>query len=408
MRVWLLSDYDNRKHHAFRGLIYQYRSHIGKSTEIHIEVKSRSSLWRSLFAHLRDAANNPLPDVMELPLNWTARFSSLGLLTDLKPHIKTLSENAYPDYVMEELCRHGDAQIYSVPWWQKAPALHYRIDVLEKFSSNPASDLSTWDGFMGMLSRLASSPYCHNNRLLAVPGSSGAIGLGEVLPRIRGRRGGLYSDDFTRATFTRDETSGGILDWISLADNGYIQLFSQDRFENGYKPRKDCVFMLTSRRPKYLDTGMSMLPYPGCSNGGSLLLVNNLAVSSSSSCKKEAISLVSWLSDSLNAGTFADYFGVFPSIESALDMRIKYESEPKNNNVVELRLARERGMAIKKIFLKPELLPNFSFYPSAEMLLQRILWRISLQIAKCDFRHEDLRKELINAQGEADYLLTLG
>ena len=408
MRVWLLSDYDNRKHHAFRGLIYQYRSIIGQSAEIHIEVKSRSSLWRSLFAHLRDAASNPLPDVMELPLNWTSRFSSLGLLADLKPYIKVLSEKAYPDYVMAELCRHGDSQIYSVPWWQKSPALHYRTDVLEKFSSNPASDLSTWDGFMDMLERISRSPNYRNNRLLAVPGSSGAIGLGEVLPRIWGRRGGLYSDDFTRATFTRDETSGGIQDWISLAKGGYIQLFSQDRFENGYKPRKDCVFMITSRRPKYLDTEMSMLPYPGCSNGGSLLLVNNLAVSSSSSCKKEAMSLVSWLSDSLNAGTFADYFGVFPSISTALEKCIEYESAPKNNDIVELRLARERGMALNIIFSKPELLPNFSFYPSAEMLLQRILWRLSLQIAKKEFNPENLRKELINAQGEADYLLTLG
>ena len=388
MKVWLLSDYDNRKHQAFRGLIYRYT--LKKSSDISIDVKSRSNLWRSLFAHLRDSANNPLPDVVELPLNWTRRFSSLGLLADLKPYINSLSDNSYSEPIMEELCRHGDSEIYSVPWWQKAPALHYRRETLEKFCSSPKDELSSWKGFREVLDRISDSSKFHNHRILSVPGSYGAAGLGEVLPRIWARKGGLYSDDFTRATFTRDETSSGIQDWLDLAIDGYIRFFSQDRFQNGYIPSDSCIFMLSSRRPLYLGGKMSVLPYPGCARGGSLLLVNNLAVSSSSVFKKEAMELVEWLTDGLNSGTFADYFGVFPCLSSAFESRIAKEPE-----------------AFRRIFSNPELLPNFSFYPSAELLLQRLLWRVSLKISDKSFMKEDLRRELITAQAEADYLLTL-
>lgn len=390
VKVWLLSDYDNRKHQAFRGLIYRYTS--GASKDITIEVKSRTNLWRSLFAHLRDAKNNPLPDVLELPLNWTRRFASLGVLADLKPHVKYLAEKAYLPAVMDELCRHGDSAIYSVPWWQKSPALYYREKTLKDFCSDPGAELSTWKGFRHILDRLAETSQFHNHRLLSIPGSSGVVSLGEVLPHIWGRRGGLYSDDFTRATFTRDETSGGLQDWLDLAIDGYVRLFSQDRFVNGYLPDEDCIFMLSSRRPSYLGGKMRLLPYPGCARGGGLLLVNNLAVSASSSCREEAFSLVSWLSDGLNAGTFADYFGVFPCYIAAFESRLAKESEAE---------------VFRRIYSSPEVLPNFSFYPSAELLLQRLLWRLSLKIFEGKFLQEDLRRELIKAQGEADYLLTL-
>lgn len=391
MKVCLLSDYDNRKHQAFRGLIYRYTS--GDTKRISVEVKSRSSLWRALFAHLRDSESNPLPDVMEIPLNWTRRFSSLGLLADLKPYIGSLSEkSAYPAPVMDELCRHGYDEIYSVPWWMKSPALHYKPETINRFCDNPEKEISEWDKFRNLLDRISSSYQIQDRSLLSVPGSSGAASLGEVLPRIWARRGGLYSDDFTRATFTRDETSSGIRDWLELATSGHLRLFSADRFENGYAPPKNCVFMLSSRRPIHIGGGMKVLAYPGCSKGGGLILANNLAVSASSLHRKEAIRLVEWLSDNSNSGIFADYFGVFPCLSKALDYRISKEP---------------CGSVYKNIFDTSEALPNFSFYPSAEMILQRLLWKLSLRILEGKYTQEDLRKGLIEAQGEADYLLTL-
>ena len=102
------------------------------------------------------------------------------------------------------------------------------------------------------------------------------------------------------------------------------------------------------------------------------------------------MSLVEWLSDGTNAGIFADYFGVFPCLSNMLENRIKKEPE-----------------AFAHIFSHSEALPNFSFYPSAEMLLQRLLWGLSLKISEGNYCKEDLRKGLIAAQGEADYLLTL-
>ena len=45
--------------------------------------------------------------------------------------------------------------------------------------------------------------------------------------------------------------------------------------------------------------------------------------------------------------------------------------------------------------------------PTAELLLDRALWNLSLKIARRDYEREDLNRELIMAQGEADYLLSL-
>ena len=55
---------------------------------IEFSVKSRHSLWESLFAHLRDPKRNPLADVMELPQNWTELFAKLGLLSDLSTGLR--------------------------------------------------------------------------------------------------------------------------------------------------------------------------------------------------------------------------------------------------------------------------------------------------------------------------------
>jgi len=52
-------------------------------------------------------------------------------------------------------------------------------------------------------------------------------------------------------------------------------------------------------------------------------------------------------------------------------------------------------------------MPNIMVYPTAELLLERALWNLSLKIARKDYTREDLNRELIMAQGEADYLLSL-
>lgn len=392
MKIWLLSDFDNRKHQTFRSLVYRF---LSTSTDMKIEffVKSRKSMWESLFAHLRDPRHNPMADIVEIPQNWTELFNRLGMLADLKPHLESLQKNLYPEPILAELCRHSRNNIYSVPWWQESPALFYRPQAIKTICKNPKDELASWNGFRKVLDTLAAhKKKIKYSRTLSVPGSSGAVSVTEVLPRVWGRRGGLFSEDFTRAAFTREETFGGIQDCLNLVLSGHVELFSQDRFENGFRPDEECAFVLSSRKITCSGRLMEMLPYPGCANGGGLLLVHNLAVSSSSPVQRDAAAFIAWLSEQRNAITFSEGFGVFPCLSAAF----------------EEKLQRDRNADVyRHIFSAPELMPNIMAYPTAELLLERALWNLSLKIARGDYSKEDLTRELIMAQGEADYLLSL-
>ncbi len=392
MHIWLLSDYDHRKHLAFKSLLGRF-SAAYPDTKAEFSVKSRHSMWESLFAHLRDPKRNPLADVIEIPQNWTELFSRLGMLSELTSGVEALEQRRYPGFILKELCRHDDSRAYSAPWWLEAPALFYRPQALKGAVEDPARELLSWEGFRAALDRVLPPKKRGNFRALSVPGSSGSVSVPDVLPRVWGRRGGLFSDDFNRATFNRDETAGGIEDWLELAVSGKIELFSADRFENGPRPAEDCAFMISSRKlPGAGRAGLRMLPYPGYPSGGGLMLVYNLAVSSSSREHGPASAFVSWALEPRNLSYFAESFGVFPCVRTVLESRLREERE---------------GDVYRRIFSAPELKPNIMVYPTAELLLERALWNLSLKIARRDYEREDLTRELIMAQGEADYLLSL-
>lgn len=392
MKIWLLSDYDNRKHLAFRSLLHRFSSSFPEAAA-DFAVKSRRTMWESLFAHLRDPKRNPLADVIEIPQNWTELFSRLGLLADLAQHGEPLARGRYPEFILKELCRHDAERVFSAPWWLEAPALFYRPQALKGLVGDPAAELASWEGFRASLEKVRLPSRRGNFRALSVPGSSGSVSVADVLPRVWGRGGGLFSEDFNRATFNRDETAGGIEDWLELAVSGKIELFSADRFENGPRPAEDCAFMISSRKlPGASRAGLRMLPYPGYPAGGGLMLVHNLAVSASSRSHAEAAAFVSWALEPRNAGYFAESFGVFPCPKAVLEERIRGERDED---------------AYRRLFSAPALMPNIMVYPTAEQLLERALWNISLKIARRDYEREDLMRELIVAQGEADYLLSL-
>ena len=392
MLIWLLSDHDHRKHLAFKNLLARFSSSF-PDARVEFAVKSRNSLWESLFGHLRDPKRNPLADIIEVPQNWTELFSRLGLLADLAPRVEAASQKRFPDFILKELCRGDDARVFSAPWWLEAPALFYRPQELKGAVNDPAAELASWEGFRAALDRVGGRRRGGRFRALSVPGSSGSVSVADVLPRVWGRRGGLFSDDFNRATFTREETAGGIEDWLELAVSGKIELFSPDRFENGPGSIEDCAFLISPRKIHGAGrAGVKMLPYPGYPSGGGLMLVSNLAVSASGRAQDEACAFVSWALEPRNIAQFTDGFGVFPCLKNVFEERLREERESE---------------VYRRLFAAPELKPNIMVYPTAELLLERALWNLSLKIARRDYEREDLTRELIMAQGEADYLLSL-
>jgi ABC-type glycerol-3-phosphate transport system substrate-binding protein len=187
MLIWLLSDYDHRKHLAFKSLLGRF-SAAYPEVRAEFAVKSRRSMWESLFAHLRDPKRNPLADVIELPQNWTELFTRLGMLAELSGSIDALARRRYPDFVLKELCRHDEARAYSAPWWLEAPALFYRPQALKGAVTDPARELASWEGFRAALDRVKAPSRRAGFRALSVPGSSGSVSVSDVLPRMWGPR----------------------------------------------------------------------------------------------------------------------------------------------------------------------------------------------------------------------------
>jgi ABC-type glycerol-3-phosphate transport system substrate-binding protein len=390
MQIWLLSDYDHRKHLAFKSLLARFSAAYPEA-RAEFEVKSRKSLWESLFAHLRDPKRNPLADIIEIPQNWTELLSRLGLLAELSSRVEPLGQKRFHEFILKELCRNDEGRAFSAPWWLESPALFYRPQALKKAVPDPETELASWEGFRAALDRVAPPSKRGNFRALSVPGSSGSVSVADVLPRVWGRRGGLFSDDFNRATFTREETAGGVEDWLELAVSGKIELFGPDRFENGPLPAEECAFIISPRKLSGR-SGLRMLPYPGYHSGGGLMLVYNLSVSASSQDQAGAAAFVAWALEPRNLAQFTESFGVFPCLKPVFEERLREERE---------------GAVYRRIFAAPELKPNIMVYPTAELLLERALWNLSLKIARHDYEREDLTRELIMAQGEADYLLSL-
>ncbi|HAH31296.1 MAG TPA: hypothetical protein DCL44_03165 [Elusimicrobia bacterium] len=412
MLIWLLSDSDSSKHLAFSETLSGFCSHF---TDIKAEfaVKTRHSLWESIFAHLRDSKRNPIADIIEIPHNWTALLAKLGLLSDLSRIFEDFNPLACPEFITREFGPGEGGTVFSAPWWMEAPALFYSPSALKAMGGNPGEHGLSWEEFSAVLEKLSIRRRAMGSDFypLCFPASSGALGLNDVLPRVWSRGGGLFSQDLSRASFNKDETSAGIQDLLNLAVNGHARLFSPALFEGAGYFHEGAAFAFS---PRDLCSGrgmgapkstLGMLPWPGynpaqapkvwqagANAAGGPVNINNLAVFSGTADLKAAASLLKWLLKPERVGKFTAAFSVFPC------HRAEFEERLENSR---------QGGLYRRIFTGASLRPNITVYPTAEMLLERVLWNMSLSVARRDYSNDDLTRELIIAQGEADYLLSL-
>ncbi|HAF94501.1 MAG: hypothetical protein A2X34_06455 [Elusimicrobia bacterium GWC2_51_8] len=403
MLIWLLSDSDSSKHLAFREMLAEFCAHFPE-IKAEFAVKTRSSLWENIFAHLRDSKRNPLADIIEIPHNWTALLAKLGLLSDLSKISDDFNPLACPGFITREFAPGDGGAVFSAPWWMEAPSLFCRRGALKARSWHPGDNGFSWEEFISVLeklciSRRSRSADCYP---LCFSGSSGSLGLDNVLPRVWSRGGGLFSQDLNRASFNKDETSAGVQDMLDLAISGHVRLFSPSLFEGAgyfadrsvfaFSPRDLC----SSKSAK--KEAFDMLLFPGC---GSSFPVNisNLAIFSGTAGFKEGGALLKWLLKPERSGNFASAFLAFPCNKTAFEERLDRGHRSCGSP--------SSGALYRRIFAGASLRPNITVYPTAEMLFERILWNMSLAVSRQDYSIDSLTRELIMAQSEADYLLSL-
>ncbi|MDT8287049.1 MAG: hypothetical protein RQ748_08080, partial [Elusimicrobiales bacterium] len=141
MKIWILSDYDSRKHLAVKNLLTRFHA-VYPEHRADFEVLSRRSLWDALFAHLRDPKSSPAAELMEIPHSWVPLFAKLGLLSDLSSQLEEPAAR-YPDFVRRNCLPAEGGSVYAMPWWVEVICLHYRADSLKKVSKSPEADLAS-------------------------------------------------------------------------------------------------------------------------------------------------------------------------------------------------------------------------------------------------------------------------
>lgn len=393
MLIWVLADSDSRKFAAFRSLLLSFCAHY-PDIKADFRVLTRRSMWQKLFAHLRDSKNSESADVIELPHSWTAVFAKLGLLAETGVVLETFDAARYPDFLKKGCVPEESDIVFSAPWWMEAPALFCRTEEFRKRSMRPETALSDWKNFLEACGRLAAGSKKRGGFPVFQGDGYGRLTSFNALPCIWNRGGGLFAEDLSRCTLSKDETINGLEDYLEPALKGYMPLFGEAVFEGGPFYEGAAAMVLGTRAPACPAGGKSAfkpvrLPGPG---NKTPVLSYNLAAVSGSPRLKEAGLFLKWALSSDNSPSFAAAFGVFPCLKRAFDETLENSRD---------------GEFWRGIFSEPALIPNTTVYPTAELLLDRALWHASLRIARQAYAREEFIRELIIAQGEIDYLLSL-
>ena len=392
MLIWLLADSDTGKFAAFKNLLHSFCAHY-PDIKVDFRVLTRRSMWQNLFAHLRDSKNRESADVIELPHSWTAVFAKLGLLAEMNSVLETFTPAKYPNFLKKGCVQDESDTVFSAPWWMTAPALFYRSEEFKKYSLRPEIALADWRGFLAACSRLAAGNKRRGFYPVLQGDGCGRLNSFNALPCVWNRGGDLFSEDLSRCTLSKDEAVQGLEDYLEPALKGYMPLFGEAVLEGGPFYEGATAMVLGARVP-VSPGGKSVfkpvrLPGPRKKD---LALSYNLAAASGSPYLKEAGLLMKWALSADNSRSFAAAFGVFPCLQQAFEETL---SDVRD------------GEAWREIFSAPALTPNTTVYPTAEMLLDKALWRASLRIARQSYAREDFVRELIIAQGEIDYLRSL-
>ncbi|HOW88803.1 MAG TPA: extracellular solute-binding protein [Elusimicrobiales bacterium] len=390
MIIWLLADPDDGKFAAFRSLLNSFSEHY-PDIKADFRVLTRRSMWRHLFAHLRDAKHRESADIVELPCSWTALFAKLGLLAEIEGVLEIFNRARYPEFLRKGFVPKGGEAAFSAPWWMEAPALFYRPEEFKRRGLRADEAPADWGGFMEACDRLSAA----NRRrgFYPVMHGPGGMGAAQAMPCLWNRGGGLFSEDMSRCTLSKDEAVRGLEDHLEPAIKGHLPLFSGSVLDGGAFYEDSTAMVIGTRPPSYPGRRSSFVParLPG-RREREQVLGYNLAVASSSDRLKEAGLFLKWALSPDNCRSFSAAFGVFPCLKPALDETLEHV---------------RYGEVWRRIFSSPAEPAGTAVYPTAELLLDRALWHAELRIARQAWSREDFVKELIIAQGEIDYLLSL-
>ncbi len=406
MKFWVLSDIDSVKFSSLKNIISKFSLDYPK-IQVELEVKTRETMWESLFLHLRDP-KNPIADLIEIPHSWTDILAKLGMFLEMGKVLEGANLSKYPNFLRKGCGLQKDGVFFSLPWWMELYTLQYRLDMVKDISPDIASELKSWRGFLNVCEKIKKANKKKDFFVLENANPSGAISLYDVISCVWNRGGSLFMEDFNRAAVSKREFLKGVEDFLKLAQEGYLPLFKENYYESeGLLSEGLRAMIFTGRyysseriaqpvsKQGVLDAKKPILEvalFPNIARDGHFVSSTNLAVSDSVQDIDEVQIFMKELLSPRNLKVFTESFSVFPCVTTSVEGMIR-----SNKNYAVYR----------KILSHAKMTPNISVFPTYEFLMNRVLWDMSVKIAKNTYSSQEFSKKLIFIQSEVDYLMSL-
>ncbi len=391
MEFWILSDIDSAKFLAIKKMVQKFNIEYPR-IKVRLLIKTRQSMWESMFLYLRNPKQYPLADLLEIPHSWTKVLVNLEILREMKS-IADIDAEDFFDFLKDGMALKPKGDYFSLPWWLELYTLSVREDML-RLIGNAAEKLAVWEGFVDVCRFLKSKNRKSNFYPLENSNPSGAFSLYDVLPCIWNRGGRLFNDEFTKCEASKVEVLRGIQDFIFLARKGYLPLFKENYYEEkGLLSEGRRAMILSGRLPScYRKTHAPKLVsfiYPNINRDGHFASSVNLAVTVRAR-ENETSRFLRFLFLQANLKFLAESFNVFPCMKKSAE----YIYEQKRFSVY------------KTILSKPRMTPDIEIFPTYEFLMNNLLKEMAIKVAAGAWDEDDLQRKLIIVQTEVDYILS--
>ncbi|MFH2204260.1 MAG: extracellular solute-binding protein [Elusimicrobiota bacterium] len=400
IEIWLLPNNGYETVPNFKNHLASYlREHPAVSA--FAKVRTLISLWEDLFRLIKNPHHRPRPDIIQIPARWTSSLAHLGLLQDLRDLDGQLDLRKWFPPVQDNCRLEGSGRIYSLPWWMELRVVFYHRDKLKRAGVEPEA-LADWRGFKEACAALAAAGFRYP---VANPNPRESVALTDVAPSVWSRGGYFFSADGSRSRFQREEAYRAIGDYFDLVDRGWMPLKGQGGSVRKTLFSDDCAIELAGRFPlppstrrtraaDGLPKDIGVAPYPdGSGRGSAALQVENLAMLRGVESPREVYALLRELTRDTAAAGYARTIGALPATEGELAKCL--DACPEFKEVF-------RGaMGVMRTY------PNMRVMGTLEKVFNRSMERLVSDVLHRDYNSEVLRRELIHAAAEIDYVLSL-
>ena len=396
MILWVLPDAGDKSKEKYASFIARFKKE-NPSIDVSVRVFTRNILWRRMFTIKHPTYAEEIPDIVQIPHYWTALLVREGVaanLSELDPGL-SLTNCLVP--LKNHCYQPGTKDLYSYPWWFDVSALHYRTDHLKLVSTDPAKDLSTWDGLLRICAAL-------REQFRDVPGYypvqnsdwRGSLSMRHALPCVWGRGVDLLTPDFKNTSVGTKAFKEGLRAYITLALKDYMPIL-RERGSLGTMASGKASLILSRKQGSFnAQHGVQVRTLPVPSTGATTqayLSGMNLFINNLSQEKKNALKFIKFCARPENQISYASMIDAFPSFEDAFE-EFTFSSP-------------RRLQTYSGILATARTLPNITITGTIMEILKRILAVCAAQIVAGKFSASFLDRELDVAAKEITQILAI-